>query len=56
MTLFIYLFIYLFGAKKADRCTVVLESLQGLLKKCCECTFYTKAAARKQGCHANPWK
>ena len=37
-----YLFIYLFGAKKADRLTVVIESMQGLLKKCCECTFYIK--------------
>ena len=34
--------IYLFGAKKADRLTVVIESMQGLLKKCCECTFYIK--------------
>ena len=37
-----YLFIYLSGAKKADRFTVVIESMQGLLKKCCECTFYIK--------------
>ena len=28
------LFIYLFGAKKADRFTVVIESVQSLLKKC----------------------
>ena len=38
--LFCYLFIYLFGAKKADRFTVVIESLQGLLRKGFECTFY----------------
>ena len=29
---------WLFGAKKADRLTVGIESLQGLLKKSCECT------------------
>ena len=29
-----YLFIYLSGAKKAERFTVVKESMQGLLKKC----------------------
>ena len=40
-TALIYLFIYLFGAKKADRLTVGIESLQGLLKKSCECTYYS---------------
>ena len=29
----IYLFIYLFGAKKADRFTVVIESMQSLFGK-----------------------
>ena len=31
--LLIYLFIYLFGAKKADRFTVVMESMQSLFDK-----------------------
>ena len=33
MFLGMYLFIYLFGAKKADRFTVVIESMQSLFGK-----------------------
>ena len=43
---FIYLFIYLFGAKKADRFAVVTERVHDLMKKYWSNLFYAPKRAK----------